>query len=80
MRWKTSIAACVAPEPLVEQLAAPFEQRQLGGGIGLRVQALAFEDLDQRRPAPLAIVERRQARQRVGVALGSTRQHLVVER
>ena len=70
-------------QPFVQQRAAPLEQRQLAGASfgGVRVQPLALEDLDQRRPAPLAIVQRRQPRQRVGVALADLlRQHLVVER
>ena len=47
--------------PLVEQRPAPFEQRQLRLGVSLGVLPLPLEDLHQRRPASLALVQRRQA-------------------
>ena len=65
--------------PLVEQRAAPLEQRQLRGRVSPHVLSLALEDLHQRRPAPLALVERGQPRQRRLVARLDG-QHLVIER
>ncbi len=64
--------------PFVEQRPATFEQRQLGLGVPLGVLPLPLQDLHQRRPASLALVQRRQPAERPLVAR-LDRQHLVVE-
>ena len=63
---------------LVQQRPLALEQRQLDRGIAGGVLALAIEDLDQRRPAALALVEAGESGQRLGIALGDL-QHLVPE-
>ena len=78
-RWNTSMAASGGAQLLVQQHAPALQQRQpRRPGSFCGVQALPIEDLGQRRPAPLAIVQRHQRRQRLGVALVD-RQHQVPE-
>ena len=79
MRRKTSIAPSVAPSFSYSSMPRRSSSTSSAGGVALDVLALALEDLDERRPAPLALVERREARERVGIARREG-EHLVPQR